>query len=52
MTKDGLPITVSFMGEAFSEPKILSYGYDFEQATRARVTPKNTPSLPGEKISR
>jgi amidase len=52
MTKDGLPITVSFMGQAFSEPKILSYGYDFEQATHARVLPKNTPSLPGEKISR
>jgi amidase len=52
MTKDGLPITISFMGVAFSEPKILSYGYDFEQATRARVLPKNTPSLSGDKISR
>ena len=52
MTKDGLPITISFMGEAFSEPKILSYGYDFEQATRARVLPKNTPSLSADKISR
>jgi amidase len=52
MTKDGLPITVSFMGQPYSEPKILSYGYDFEQATRARVLPKNTPSLPGEKIMR
>jgi amidase len=40
------------MGVAFSEPKILSYGYDFEQATRARVLPKNTPSLSGDKISR
>jgi len=52
MTKDGLPITISFMGEAFSEPKILSYGYDFEQATHARVIPKNTPSLSRDKISR
>lgn len=52
MTKDGLPVTLSFMGQAFSEPKILSYGYDFEQATRARVLPKNTPVLPGEAIVR
>jgi amidase len=50
MTKDGMPITLSFMGEAFAEPKILSYGYDFEQATRARKLPKNTPALPGEAL--
>ena len=49
---DGLPITISFMGQAYSEPKLLSYGYDFEQATRARVLPKNTPVLPGELIAR
>jgi amidase len=23
----------------------LGYGYDFEQATKARVLPKNTPAL-------
>ena len=50
MTKDGLPITLSFMGQAFSEGKILSYGYDFEQATRAHVVPKHTPALSGETI--
>jgi amidase len=52
MTKDGLPVTVSFVGEAFSEGKILGYGYDFEQATRASVIPRHTPVLPGERISR
>jgi amidase len=52
MTKDGLPITLSFMGAAFTEGKILSYGYDFEQASRAHVVPKNTPALPGENIVR
>ena len=52
MTRDGLPITISFMGQAYSEPKLLSYGYDFEQATSARVLPKNTPALPAEFIAR
>lgn len=52
MTKDGLPVTISFMGQAFSEPKLLGYAYDFEQATRARVLPKHTPALPGETIAR
>jgi amidase len=49
-TRDGLPITISFLGQAYSESQLLGYGYDFEQATRARVLPKNTPTLPGESI--
>ena len=48
MTKDGLPVTISFMGRAFSEPTILGYAYDFEQATHARVLPRHTPALPGD----
>jgi amidase len=45
MTKDGLPVAISFFGLAWSEPKLLGYGYDFEQATKARVLPKHTPAL-------
>jgi amidase len=45
MTKDGLPVTISFFGTAFTEGKLLAYGYDFEQATHARVLPKTTPLL-------
>ena len=52
MTGDGLPITISFMGQAYSEPKLLGYGYDFEQATSAGVLPKNTPALPAERVVR
>lgn len=48
MTEDGLPVTISFFGPAFSEAKLLGYGYDFEQATKARVLPKNTPALAKE----
>jgi len=51
MTKDGLPVTISFFGTAYSEPKLLGYGYDFEQATTARTLPKNTPALPGDRIA-
>jgi amidase len=50
MTNDGLPVTISFFGLAWSEPKLLAYGYDFEQATKARVLPKYTPALPSDVI--
>jgi amidase len=48
VTKDRLPVTLSFLGAAFSEPRILGFAYAFEQATRARVLPKTTPALSGE----
>jgi len=51
MTKDGLPVTISFFGPAFSEGKLIGYGYDFEQATKALRTPVTTPGLPSDKIS-
>jgi amidase len=50
-TKEGLPVTLSFFGPAFSEPTLLGYGFDFEQATGARALPKNTPALPGDTIT-
>lgn len=50
MTSSGLPVTISFFGPAFSEGKLLSYGYDFEQATKAIKLPKHTPALPSDVI--
>jgi len=50
MTPEGLPVTVSFFGPAFSEPKLLGYGYDFEQATKAIKQPKYTPALASDVI--
>jgi len=50
MTPEGLPVTISFFGPAFSEGRLLGYGYDFEQATMARKLPKTTPTLPGESL--
>jgi len=51
VTPEGLPVTISFFGPAYSEPKLFGYAYDFEQATKARVLPKNTPKLPGDSLA-
>jgi amidase len=51
MTAEGLPVTISFFGQAWSEPKLLGYGYDFEQATKAIKLPKFTPALKTDVVS-
>jgi amidase len=48
VTKNKLPVTVSFFGPAYSEPKLLAYAYAYEQSTHHRVSPSTTPALPGE----
>lgn len=50
-TGRGLPVTISFLGPAFSEPELLALGFAFEQLTKARRLPESTPPLPGESIS-
>ncbi|MDH4109760.1 MAG: amidase family protein [Gammaproteobacteria bacterium] len=50
-TGRGLPVTISFLGPAFSEPRLLALGYAFEQKTRARRLPVSTPPLAGERVS-
>ena len=47
-TGDELPVALSFLGPAFSEPKLLAIGYSFEQTTRARRLPVHTPRLQSE----
>jgi amidase len=49
-TGDNLPVAISFLGPAFSEQRLLSLGYSFEQATHARRRPVHTPALEGESI--
>ncbi len=51
-TSDGLPVGISFLGPAFSEPTLLGLGYAFEQRTGARRDPVTTPPLSGEMIRR
>lgn len=36
----GLPVGISFFGTAFSEPKLISLAYAFEQMTKFRRAPK------------
>jgi amidase len=52
MTLQGLPVALSFFGPAWSDYRLLGYGYEFEQATRARVLPKYTPQLPSDRLER
>lgn len=47
-TFEGLPVGISFLGEAFSEPTLLKLAYSYEQGTLNRLPPNTTPSLPGE----
>lgn len=41
----GLPWGLSFMGPAWSEAKLLRYGFAFEQASRARRVPRLLPTV-------
>ncbi len=50
-TARGLPAGISFLGPAFSEPRLLALGHAFERLTRARRLPAATPPLPGEHIA-
>ena len=47
-TRSALPVGLSFFASAYSEPKLLGLAYAFEQATKVRCAPANTPSLLGE----
>jgi amidase len=49
--KQGLPMTISFMGRPYEEGKIIGYAYDYEQATKLRRPSRLVPPLPGETIT-
>jgi amidase len=42
----GLPVGLTFMGTAYSEPTLIKLASGFEAATRARRTPEFVPTLP------
>ncbi|MBM3516096.1 MAG: glutamyl-tRNA amidotransferase, partial [Alphaproteobacteria bacterium] len=50
MTAAGLPVTISFLGRAWDDGKLLGYGYDFEQEAKALRLPKHTPALASDVI--
>ena len=41
----GLPVGITFMGRAYSEPTLIKLAYAFEQATKARRVPQYIPTL-------
>lgn len=44
----GLPVGITFMGRAYSEPTLIRLAYAFEQATHHRVPPQFRPTAPSE----
>ncbi|HYB69500.1 MAG TPA: amidase [Candidatus Bathyarchaeia archaeon] len=40
----GLPVGITFMGRAWSEPTLIKLAYGYEQATRARRPPQYRPT--------
>lgn len=52
MTSAGLPVTLSFLGPAFSEGRLIGYGHAFEQATQALRLPRHTPALSTDSIGK
>jgi amidase len=51
VTSEGLPVGISFIGPAYSDMRLLAYGYAFEQATHALRQPTTTPPLPGDRFT-
>jgi amidase len=41
----GLPVNISLIGPAWSEARLLAFGYAFEQATHARIDPQFLPNI-------
>ena len=47
----GVPVGISFIGTAFSEPILITIASGFEHVTHARIVPQFFPTLPRNNIS-
>jgi Asp-tRNA(Asn)/Glu-tRNA(Gln) amidotransferase A subunit family amidase len=43
--KEGLPVGLQILGDAWSEPTLIKLAYGYEQATKHRRPPSSTPEL-------
>ena len=43
--RDGLPVGLQILGDAWSEPTLIQIAYSYEQATKHRRPPASTPAL-------
>ena len=41
----GLPVGLSILGPAWSEARLLGYGYAYEQAAGVKLVPRFLPSI-------
>ena len=46
----GLPVGISFIGTAFSEPTLIKLASGFEHASRARIVPQFFQTLPLDNV--
>ncbi|HAH70406.1 MAG TPA: hypothetical protein DCL74_01265 [Succinivibrionaceae bacterium] len=47
----GVPVGIEFMAEPFSESKLISMAFDYEQATKHRKAPEGLPDLDFSSVS-
>jgi amidase len=45
----GLPVGLSFIGMAWSEVKLITLAYAYEQASKARKPPTFRPTVDGQR---
>ena len=50
-SSSGLPLGITFMGTAWSEPRLIELGYAYEQLTRARKPPEYRASLVAGRVT-
>jgi amidase len=48
-TAEGMPMGITFLGKAYSEPAMIKFAYAYEQATHHRKPPAATPPLSAKK---